>query len=175
MVQVAGPGDEFVVRVRVDGSAAIRDTKDMEKKMKKSFGVLSKAAGGALGFFYGGIAKQAAQEFIHIGDMIGRSTPVGRVASEFYAQLGADRTASDRTAAAFGLAGANASRDQILSVFNVFREIERQRAEGRENVLRTIGEKRTDDILIQSLKDLNFTMKNFTTVLKEFGKVLQLR
>jgi hypothetical protein len=168
-------GNELVVRVRIDGSAAQNDFRGIEKQTKTAFSRALRIEAGVLGFFFGGIARQAASVVGGLGDMVGRATPIGRVASQFYGKLGAAQSATDRTAAAFGMAGASASKDQILGVYRAFKQIEELKAASQENVRNSIGEQRTDDIFLSTVKDLTFAVKNFTEVLKQFGALFKVR
>jgi hypothetical protein len=171
----AGAGDEVVVRVKLDGSAAKQELKSIESQTKQTFGMASKLSTAALGYFFGGIARQATGEMMAYGDIIGRSTPIGRVASEYWAQKGAQRTAMERTADAFGLAGKAADEQQIKGVFGAFRQIEELRASSRENVLRTIGSEITDEAAKSGWKDLTYAMNNLGSVIKEFVQLMKLR
>lgn len=145
---------------------------DAEKVKKDIMGKFSKGfasvTAGTLGFFYGGIANQAKSAVMGLGDMIGRGTDIGRNASEFWGKVGAKQTAAQQTVEAFGLAGKNASKEQVLSVYNMFKSIEEMRAASRANVEGSIGEKETADLMKQSVSDFKFAVNHFKEVVNEF-------
>jgi hypothetical protein len=165
-------GDELFFTVRLNGSLAMQDMKKIEGSATQSFRAFTKVAAASIGFFYGGIARQAAQEFGKLGDLMGRGSPLGANAAQFYGRIGAANTAADRTVEAFGLAGAKADKEQILAAYNVFREIERLRADSKSNVQATIGEQRTQEVMTAVVKDLMFAIQNLNSVIKELGRVM---
>lgn len=137
-------GDEIAVRVRIDGTAAMKDAdnvgRQVSSKLKGSLIGLTAMAGGAFGLFYGGIAKQAASSIASYGDLLGRGTQFGKDFAGFAGKLGAKGTAAEQTVEAFGLGGKQASRESVLSVYNMFKNIEELRQASRNNVMGAIGE-----------------------------------
>ncbi len=168
-------GNEISVRVRIDGSLATQDAervkKDVAGKFTKGFASLSAAA---LGFFYGGIANRAKSSLAGFGDLIGRGTDLGRNASEFYGKLGAKKTAAEQTVEAFGLAGKSASREQILSVYNMYKGLEELKAAGRANIEGAVGEKELDATWKAVASDFKVAVNNFGEVIKELGRQFRL-
>src|SRR5262245_1893136 len=150
-------GNEIAVRVRIDGSLAMQDAekvkKDIMGKFTKGFASVTAST---LGFFYGGIANQARTAVQGLGDMIGRGTEIGRNASEFWGKVGAKGSAAQQTVEAFGIAGKQASREQILSVYNMFKSIEELKASSRANIEGAVGEKETQEIFKQAVSDFKF-------------------
>jgi hypothetical protein len=166
---------EVSVVVNVNGKQASRQVDDFERKSIASFGRVAKAGAAALGFFYGGIARQAASETARVGDLLGRGTPVGAEASRFWGRVGAANTATDRTVDTFGIAGKSASKEQILAVYNMHRMMEQMRSDSKARVESIVGEKRGQDLLQTVLKDINFTLKNLGPVLQNLGSQFKLR
>lgn len=169
-------GNEIAVRVRIDGSVALRDA---EKAAQQTKGVFVKhfanLAGSTLGFFYGGIARQAATAMTGYGDMLGRGTDLGRNAADFWGKMGAKQTAAQQTVEAFGLAGKQANREQILSVYNMFKGIEELRAASKANVEGAIGDKELTNAVKAIISDFKFTVNHFSDVVKELGKQFRFR
>lgn len=169
-------GNEIAIRVRIDGSLATQDAekvkKDVSAKFVKGFASLSAAS---LGFFYGGITNQAKQATLGFGDLIGRGTDLGRNAADFWGKLGAKKTAAEQTVEAFGLAGKSASREQILSVYNMYKGLEELKAAGRANIEGAIGEKELDSTIKAAMSDFKFAVNHFSDVVKELGRQFRLR
>ena len=165
---------EVSVNVTINGKQASKQVDDFERKTNASFGRIMKVAAATLGFFYGGIARQAGGAMSRLGDLIGRGTPVGAEAGKFWGRVGAANTAVDRTVDSLGIAGKAASREQILAIYNMHKMMETMRSDSKSRVESVIGEKRGQDILLQTMKDVSFTMKNLNAVLSQLGRVWKL-
>jgi hypothetical protein len=132
-------------------------------------------AGGILSYFYGGITQQAGQAMTGLGNMLGRGTDIGRNAADFWGKVGAKQTAAERTVEAFGLAGKQASREQVLSVYSMFKNMEELRASSRAHIEGEIGEKELGGIMKQVSSDFKFAVQHFDEVIKELGKQFRFR
>lgn len=169
-------GDEINVRVRIDGTVAMKDAEKAAAGVKSTFVKgLAGLASSTLGVFYGGITQQAAGAARGFGDMLGRGTDLGRNASEFWGKLGAKQTAAQQTVEAFGLSGKQANREQILSVYNMFKNIEELRAASKANVEGQIGDKELQNVLKNVASDFKFAVNHFSDVMKELGRQFRLR
>ncbi len=169
-------GDEIAVRVRIDGTVAMKDAEKTAAGVKSVFVKgLAGLASSTLGFFYGGITQQAAGAMSGLGNMIGRGTDLGRNAADFWGKVGAKQTAAAQTVEAFGLAGKSANREQVLSVYNMFKNIEELRAASKAHVEGEIGDKELGNIMKQVASDFKFAVNNFSEVMKELGRQFRLR
>ncbi len=169
-------GDEIAVRVRIDGTVAMKDAEKTAAGVKSVFVKgLAGLASSTLGFFYGGITQQAAGAMSGLGNMIGRGTDLGRNAADFWGKVGAKQTAAAQTVEAFGLAGKSANREQILSVYNMFKNIEELRASSKANVEGEIGAKERADLMKQAVSDFKFAVNNFGEVTRQLGKQFGIR
>lgn len=166
-------GNEIAVRVRIDGTAAIKDAEktsgDISKALKKGMLGFGAAAAGTFGLFYGGITKQAIGAIAGYGDILGRGTQFGQQFANFAGKLGAKSTAAEQTAEAFGLAGKNATREQVLSVYNMFKGIEELRQSSRNNVYSAIGIEEK----AEATEQFKSAVEKFKASAADFGDMLK--
>lgn len=162
------------VTVNINGKQASQQVDDLEKKSTNSFKRVARAGAAVLGFFYGGIAQQARAAVARTGDILGRGTPIGAIASQFWGRVGAANTATDRSVESMGIAGKGASKETILAIYNMHKMMETMRADSKSRVEAVIGEQRWNEMQGSMTKDLIFALKNLGTVVKELGRVGKL-
>ena len=83
--------------------------------------------------------------------------------------------AADRTTQAFGMAGKAAGEDQILGLYNAFKQIETLREESAARVKSVIGKELGRETKKDVISDLTFAMKNVGLVIREFLGVVRGR
>jgi hypothetical protein len=177
-------GNEITVSVRIDGSAAMRDAdkvgSSVADRLSKNisrgvgagvFGMVG-LAGAALGVFYGGVARQTASAAAGFGDMLGRGTQFGQDLGAFAGRLGAKGTAAEQTVAAFGFAGKQATKEQVLGVYNVFKNMDELAADSRAKILGDIGQdekKSAAPLMKEAAEIFKNAAANFGDKLREWG------
>lgn len=172
---MAAKSMEVSVTVNINGKQANRDVQDFERRTNQSFSRIAKAGAAALGFFYGGIARQAGTEMARMGDILGRGTPVGAEAGKFWGRLGAANNATDKTVESLGMAGSKASKENILAVYNMHKMMETLSSDSKARVTSVIGEHRMQQLLEQISKDMKFTASNLSSVIQELGRLVRSR